>query len=182
MLSFYLGRYPTKTIFTSHVCDAADDCGYRSKNNVQVPPPRFHFPHSGSASGSLFIKGAFTQHKRTQEPPRSLPRALARKGYVHLQRPRVYTFDFIKSPLACASRFRRKVNWVLQPILYFKEKDNEPQISEPIIYNRIIDAKTGKNPRCAPNVKLVCGGSVLCGVHLYNYVNQISVTMNFHFF
>lgn len=94
----------------------------------------------------------------------------------------VYTFDFIKSPLACGSRFRRKVNWVLQPILYFKEKDNEPQISEPIIYNRIIDAKRGKNPRCAPNVKLVCGGSVLCGVHLYNYVNQISVTMNFHFF
>lgn len=80
-LSFsYLGRYPTKNIFTSHVCDAADDCGYGNRNNVQVPPPQFHFPHSGSASGSHCIKSAFTQHKRTQEPPRSLPRALARKG------------------------------------------------------------------------------------------------------
>jgi hypothetical protein len=60
----------------------------------------------------------------------------------------------------------KKVNWVLQPILYFKEKGNEPQISEPIIYNRIIDAKTGKNPRCAPNVKLVCGGTC-CVVYTF---------------
>jgi hypothetical protein len=176
MLSFsYLGRYPTKNIFTSHVCDAAVQqmtAAIEAKIMSKSLLLNFIFPTPAALQVLYLLKvrsrntnGLKNHQGRYQEhwPERAMSIYSARV-YIRLISLKVH------SPVVVVLDVKSKLGSATQPILYFKEKGNEPQISEPIIYNRIIDAKTGKNPQCAPNVKLVCGGSVLCGVQLYTFI------------